>query len=431
VEKLENTEQMFYYCAYNTRPGEHPMATMRTISPTTARRLAIARQRLAGPKVCPDADGMLDVVRDLGCLQLDPISAVARSHQLVLWSRLGNYDLAHLDTLLWKDRRLFEYWAHAASIVLTENYHLHSKSMRKFGTGDSNWAAHVRNWLEENHALEQYILDEIRRNGPMLSRQFDGDVRLNWQSGGWNSGRNVSRMLDFLWTKGTLMVAGRSGGQKLWDLTERCLPDWTPRDVLSEREVVRRAAQISLRALGVATPAHIKLHFMRYSYTGLPGVLTDLEREGAIERVQLAEEGADWPGPWYIHRDDLPLLESLEAGEWQPRTTLLSPFDNLICDRARTEQLFNFNFRIEIYVPKDQRKYGYYVLPILHGDTLIGRLDPLMDRKNKRLTINAIYPEPGVQITGEAGNAVRRSIEDLAAFLGAKDIAYGERAVLS
>jgi uncharacterized protein YcaQ len=145
--------------------------------------------------------------------------------------------------------------------------------------------------------------------------------------------------------------------------------------------------------------------------------------------VQIDAEGKQWNGPWYVHADDLPLLESLSGGDaaWQPRTTLLSPFDNLIADRARTETLFNFDFRIEIYVPKEQRKYGYYVLPILHGDRLIGRIDPLMDRKAKRLNINAVFAEPDAPMDDETALAISASIGELAAFLDAKDIAYTER----
>jgi uncharacterized protein len=395
-----------------------------TISPTVARRLAVARQRLAGPRPEPTSETMLEVTRDLGCLQLDPISAVARSHLLVLWSRLGNYDLPTLDKLLYSDYALFEYWAHAASIVLTEDYPIHHWLMRRYAVGDSPWATRVRAWMQENKDLQAHILTEIREKGPLPSRYFEDKSSAEWYSTGWTGGRNVSQMLGYLWTDGTIMVAGRSGLQKLWDLSDRCLPEWTPRDTLPEDEVVRRAAQKSLRALGVATQQHIKLHYTRNRYPGLPHVLKDLEAEGCITRVKLADDGREWPGPWYVHRDDLPLLEGLSNGSWQPRTPLLSPFDNLICDRARTEKLFHFYFRIEIYVPKEKRQFGYYVLPILHGDRLIGRIDPTMDRKHKRLNINAIYAEPDAPTGTETARAVAGAIEELASFLGAREVAY-------
>ncbi|HEX2907755.1 MAG TPA: crosslink repair DNA glycosylase YcaQ family protein, partial [Phototrophicaceae bacterium] len=355
------------------------MTTLRTLTPTTVRRLAIARQYLSGP-VRPVSQ-MLDLIRDLGCLQLDPTSAVARNHLLVLWSRLGNYDQAHLNKLLWQERHLFEYWAHAASIVLTEDYPLHAARMNQYQLGE---------WVQENINFYNYVLGEITQRGPLSSKDFEDQSNSAWPSTGWTNGRNTSRMLDFLWMQGKILVKERRGHTRYWDLAERCLPDWTPREVLPEREVVRRAAQRALRALGVATAKQIKLHFTRYRYPELESVLQDLETEGQIQRVTIAEGATKWPGVWYSHTDDLPQLEQLEAGDWQPRTTLLSPFDNLIADRDRTEQLFNFEYRIEIYVPKDKRKFGYFVLPILHGDQLIGRIDPLMDRKTGTFHIHHV-----------------------------------------
>ena len=400
---------------------------MRTLSPTIARRLAISRQRLAGPRPPADAAGILDVVRDLGCLQLDPISAVARSHLLVLWSRLGKFDPAHLDTLLWRERQLFEYWAHCASIVLTEDYQIHAQRMQTSITGDSAWMQRTRDWVVENDALHQHIIDRLTREGPLGSQHFEDKSADEWHASGWTSGRNVPHLLDFMWGKGTVLVAGRTGQQRLWDLAERVLPSWTPRELLPERELVRRAAQKSLRALGVGRPQDIKNHFIRHNYPGLASALKELEAEGRIERVQIAEDGRLWPGIWYVHTDDLPLLEQLKSGTWQPRTTLLSPFDNLICDRARTELLWDFTFRIEIYVPKAKRQYGYYVLPILHGDKLIGRIDPTFDRKSGTLNIHAVHAEPNAPMMSEAAQAVADAIAELAAFLGARTIVYSER----
>ncbi len=402
-------------------------APVRTLTPALARRLAITRQHLAGPPPAPDAAGILDLIRDLGCLQLDPMTVVARSHQLVLWSRLGAYDLADLDTLLWQERKLFEYWAHCASIVLTEDYPIHQVQMYKSATGTSSWAVKVGAWIAANQALHDYIMQELCTKGPRLTSQFEDQAEEHWSSSGWTAGRNVSRMLDFLWIRGQITVAGRAGIQKVWDLTERHLPDAVALPALSEQEAVRLAVQKSLRALGVGRRADINQHYTRGSYPRLPAVLAELEAAGRIAQVAIRDDDRTWPGPWYIHIDDLPLLDQLAAGDWTPRTTLLSPFDNLICDRARTELLFDFNFRIEIYVPQAKRQYGYYVLPILHGDRLIGRIDPRMDRKQSRLVVNAVHAEPDAPLTDETARAVAGAIGDLAAFLGARDIAYTDR----
>jgi uncharacterized protein YcaQ len=397
---------------------------MRTITLETARRLALVRQRLAGERPTGDAAGILQVVRDLGCVQLDPISVVARSHTLVLWSRIGRYDFAHLDQLLWQDRSLFEYWAHAASIVPTDDYAIHRRLMHTYATEPptTHVGARFHAWLKENAGLRRHILGELKRNGPLPARAFEDQAEAEWYSTGWTSGRNVSQMLDYLWTKGLIMVAGRSGIQKLWDLSERCLPTGTPRETLSQREVVYRAAQRSLRALGVATTKHITQHFIRGRYAGLPQVMKQLERDGRIERIAV-EGGA---GEWFIHADDVPLLDQLGAIDFA-RTTLLSPFDNLICDRARTRQLFDFDFTIEIYVPPHKRRYGYYVLPILHGDRLIGRVDPKMDREHGRLMVNAVHAEAAAPMNRTTARAIRGAIEELATFLGAAEIVFGRR----
>ena len=390
---------------------------LRTLDPVLARRLVISRQRLAGTPPAAGPEAIMATVTDLASLQLDPISVVARSHQLVLWSRLGRYHLADLDGLLWRDRRLFEYWAHAAAIVCTDDYPIHSLLMRRYPSARH---AQLRAWLADNQALRRSILRQLRVGGPLPARALEDRAATDWQSSGWTQGRNVDRMLDLLWTQGRIMVAGRQGQQRVWDLAERCLPPSAPTRRPPEREVVRLAAQRSLRALGVATARDIDRSFTAGRYPGLASVLAGLQRSGQVEQVRLAANGSEQPGPWYVHTDDLPLLDRLESGDWRPRTTLLSPFDNLIINRDRTERLFDFSFRMEIYVPKAARRYGYYVLPILHGDRLIGRVDPALDRTNGRLAVHAIHPEPGAPAS--AGPAVDTALGELATFLGATGV---------
>jgi hypothetical protein len=393
-----------------------------TLTPTQARRLFIHKQRLAGPAPAPTSANMLAVARALRCLQLDPISAVARSHQLVMFSRVGPYDLAHLDQLLWRDRALFEYWAHCASLVLTEDFPLHHVRMRNHPSGEGVWSQRARQWLTDNARLKRYILRQLKKRGPLLSRDLEeeGQEPTAWVSTGWTSGRNISRMLDFLWLSGQIMVTARQGGQKVWDLAERVLPEWTPRETLREPEVTRRAIEHSVRALGVGTERHIKYHFVRGRYPHFKEAMTELIRAQRIREVEI--EG--WPGKWYLHAEDVALLDP-RITVHVPRTTLLSPFDNLIADRARTALMFDFDFRIEIYVPPAKRKYGYYVLPILHGDQLIGRIDPVMDREAGCLRVNAVYAEPGAPRS--AGPAVATAVQSLAQFLSAREIRYNRQ----
>jgi uncharacterized protein len=388
---------------------------LRTLDPALARRLAVSRQRLSGPPpAAAGPEAILSVATDLAGLQLDPISVVARSHLVVLWSRLGRFDPADLDALLWRERRLFEYWTHAAAIVCTADYPIHSLLMRRY---PSERHRRLREWLAANQRLRRSILRQLRADGPLPTRALEDRAETPWRSSGWTAGRNVDRMLDLLWTQGRILVAGRQGGQRVWDLAERVLPDWAPTRRPPEREVVRLAAQRSLRALGVATARDIDRHFTAGRYPALPAVLAGLERAGRVQRVRLVAGGTEWPGPWYVHADDLPLLDRLATGHWQPRTTLLSPFDNLLTDRQRTERLFGFSHRMELYVPRAARRYGYYVLPILHGDRLVGRVDPTLDRASGRLLVHAVHAEPDAPAS--AGPDVASALQELAGFLGA------------
>jgi uncharacterized protein YcaQ len=395
------------------------MTAVRTIDLATARRLAIAKQRLAGSPPRSSPARVLDTVRAIRCVQLDPISVVARSPLLVLRSRLAGFHPRHLDRLLWRDRSLFEYWAHAASIVLTEDHAIHHYRMRNFPSAADNWGRRFALWADRNAALRRSILRQLRRAGPMRIRDFaDNAVSESWVSTGWTRDRDVDQMLGFLWMRGAIMVAERRGLEKWWDLTDRVLPAEARRERIRAAEVTRRAAAHSLRALGVATAGQIRRHFTVGRYPELPRVLERLEREGVVERV-----GVDGlPGSWFVHRDDLPLLDRIERGSWRPRSTLLSPFDNAIHDRARASLLFALDYRMEIYVPKAKRRFGYYAMPLLHGDRFVARVDPAVDRERGRLVLKAVHAEDGIRPARELGPVVADAVRDLAAWGGAARI---------
>ena len=395
-----------------------------------ARHLAVNAQGLHQPQPA-SAEGMLNVFRQLGCVQLDPISAVAKSHQLVLRSRLAHTSVAALNTdldqLLWRDKSVFEYWAHCASMVLTEHYPIHSHRMRGHLKGTtSTWGQRMIAWVAENKALANHILREIKKHGPLPSSYFEEETHSDWNSTDWTSGRNVNQMLDFFWLGGKLMVVGRKGNSRLWDLAERHLPEWTPREKLRDAAIEKLATLQALQALGVATQQQINLHFTRYRYPTLKNTLADLEREGHVVRASV--EGMK--GDWYLPASQAATSQdsrfgSLETSEVGDIATLLSPFDNLICDRKRALALFNFDFTIEIYVPKEKRKFGYYVLPILYEDKIIGRVDPLMDRAKGILHIHQVHAETDAPMNRKAGKAVAQAIAQLGRFLGATHVNMG------
>jgi uncharacterized protein YcaQ len=395
-----------------------------------ARRLAVAKQHLAGKRPSkPDADYILRVTRDLGCLQLDPISTVAPSHLIVLWSRLGNFDTTDLDNLLWRDKKLFEYWAHQASIVMMEDYPLYYSLMRRhpdmLASQGSVWRQRIDKFLNANAKLRDHILNELRQKGPLLSREFEDKTRVKGNLG-WGSWGDVSRMMFHLFLRGEVMVVGREGKQKLYGLSEDFLPSWVSKKKLSAEEVEYLAVQRSLRALGIANSSEISWHFLRKRYPNLKATIKQLVADEEIIPISISD-GPVEKGERYIHSKDITLLNELESNKWEPRISLLSPFDNLFCDRARTKLLFNFDYTIEIYTPPNKRKFGYYVLSILYGEKFIGRIDPVMDRKNGKLIIKAVHAEPYAPKDKDTSREIRDSVEELSEFLGAKEVVYSRK----
>lgn len=314
---------------------------------------------------------------------------------------------------------MFSYWAHAASLVLTEDYPIHAHRMKNWPADNGKWRAEVAAWMEEHKPAQRYILRELK-NGPRRSKDLAPDSMRGWKSSGWNANQTITRLLDFMWIQGKIMIAGRQGVERVWARSDLWFPPEVRARRIPHRAAVEQATIHSLRALGIATRRHISQHFTRGQYPELPKVLASLIKKGAITEVGVK----DLPGTWYVLTEDLGLIEATAKG-WRGRTTLLSPFDNLICDRARTETMFDFDFRIEIYVPKAKRKYGYYVLSILDGDRLAGRIDPKMDRATNTLVVNAVHAEEWAEGNPAIARRARKSIESLARWQGATSITYG------
>ena len=367
-----------------------------------ARQLAVAGQLLDSPQ----PRSILEVVKWLGSLQMDPTSAVARSERLVLWSRLGNYDLAELERLRWETRELFDYWAR---IVPASDYAIHRETMRRYPRGAYARSNYIHEWLAANTGFRRYILRELRRRGPLRSRELEDRAELPWKTDGWNNGKSLGIMLELLWAGGKIGISRREGNERLWDVADRVFPTDQPKPAAGE--IARRVLDRQLRGLGVARPKELGRVFDGW-VPGRERALMALVREGRFVPVEIAGLTGDW----------LTHAELLERGPGEPRATLLSPFDKLVYYRDRTEELFGFRFRLEIYVPKAKREYGYFVLPFLHGNELVGRIDPLFDRKTRVLTIKAVHWEAGAPKA--ARPALKAAVADLAEWLGAEDVAY-------
>jgi uncharacterized protein YcaQ len=392
--------------------------TARVVSLRDARRLALHAQGLAGapPRGGRGPQAIAEVVRRIGCLQLDPVNTIARSPLLVLFARLGPVREASLERAAYGRRALFDAWAHEASLVAAADLPLHRWAMRTVLAGQDARAVRARAFLSANAAFCDELVDELRERGPLRARELEDRSTEPWRHGWWTdevSGRQtIARLLHLLWIGGRIGVGRREGGERLWDVLERCLPANAPSAQPSDDDAEREAALRAVRMLGVARPAHVRAHFLRRRYRRLPGTLAALVAAGRLERVTVAGLG----GAWYAAPEDLARLGELAPGS---RTTVLSPFDNLLCDRARTAELFDFDHRLEIYVPPAQRRWGYYVLPILHRERIVARADAALDGAAGVLRVHALFREAGVRRTAALDRCVMRALQRLAAWRGA------------
>ena len=361
---------------------------MHRLTKAQARRIAVRAQLLDSPR----PTDLLTVVRRLTMLQIDPTAAIAPSADLVAWSRLGStYQPAHLQQAVEQDRTLFE---HNALVRPMSDVGLYL-------AGAADWPSYERTraWLRDNDRFRRDILDLLgRSSGPMNSRDIPDTCVVPWASTGWTNNRNVTQMLEFLMMRGEVAIAGRVGRQRLWDLPERVYPA----DVVvpTVEEAHRAKNERRLTALGIA----------RQKTTAMPVEPADVGEAGEPAVV----EGTK--GEWRVNPGAL-------GEDFEGRAALLSPFDRLIHDRVRAQELFDFEYTLEMYKPAAKRRWGYFALPVLHGDRLVGKVDATADRKAGVLRVNAIHED--VRFTRAMTKAVQSELQDLASWLelGAVDAA--------
>jgi uncharacterized protein len=333
-------------------------------------------------------DDVLESIRRMGALQIDTISVVARSPYFVLFSRLGAYDPAWLDVLL-ADGSVFEYWAHEASYLPIEDYGLFRHRMLAPET--MGWKYRTA-WVAEHGAQMERVLAWVRERGAVRSADFERQVS---GPGAWWGWKPEKRALEYLLTAGELMVARRQSFQRVYDLRERVHPAWSDAMLESREEAERQLVLRAVHALGIAQVQWVADYF-RMSRRATPGVVRDLVSEG--ELIEARVDG--WNDVAVMHPAHVDTAEAAADGSLEPSlTTLLSPFDPLVWDRARASVMFGFDYRLECYTPAPKRRYGYYVLPVLRRGELVGRADAKAHRRDGVFEVKALYLEPGVRIS--------------------------------
>jgi uncharacterized protein len=350
------------------------------LTKTQARRIAVRAQLLDAPR----PKTLLEVVERLTLLQVDPTAAVAPNADLVAWSRLGSsYRPEQLKRALEVDRTLFEFDALVRPMS--------DLGLYLAGAADRPNHGRSRAWVRDNDGARKDILELLERSGPLSSRDIPDTCAVAWASTGWTNNRNVTMMLEFMQGRGEVAIAGRVGRERLWDLADRVYV--SDAQALSVEEAARIKNERRLAALGIAR-AQAREMPMEPIHVGEAG------EPAVVEGVK---------GEWRVDRRYL-------DGAFKGRTALLSPFDRLVHDRVRAEELFDFEYTLEMYKPAAKRRWGYFALPILHGDRLVGKLDAIADRKVSVLRVNAIYED--VTFTAAMTAAVKKEIGDLASWLG-------------
>lgn len=398
-----------------------------TITLQEARRLFLLKQRLVGKGLKKNLpESITEIVRDIAFIQWDPVTVVAPSHMISLWSRLGKFDWNELDELMFESKQVFLHYSPIAFLVLVEDYSIYNSLMKNYPHSlGKSWNSHIsaaKKFLESRENLSQQILQRLR-DGPKSIGDFYDIGERKKSIDGWTSGNEVSKMLYQLHMLGKAMISGRVGNQNLWSLTENFLPAWVSKDTYSEAELESITAMRSFNALGVATEFDINRYFVRGRYWKLREVLDHMEKQGNILRVEI--EGKQKGKQYFISANDLKLIDKLDSLKWETNMKLIAPFDNILNVRDRAERLFNFKYTLEQFFPQNKRKFGTYVLPILWQDQLVGRIDAKLEKKDRNLKVISVHVEDGFENNFDIPENLADTLIDFSGFISADKITYG------
>ncbi|HFR4562041.1 MAG: winged helix-turn-helix domain-containing protein [Enterobacter sichuanensis] len=385
------------------------------LSLSAARHLHLAAQGLLKkPRRRAQPADILSTVQRMSLLQIDTINIVARSPYLVLFSRLGSYPSQWLDESLSKGE-LMEYWAHEACFLPRSDFAL--VRHRMLAPEKMGWK-YRQAWMLEHAAEIEQLIAHIQENGPVRSADFEHPRK---GTSGWWEWKPHKRHLEGLFTSGKVMVIERRNFQRVYDLTHRVMPQWDDeRDLLSREAAEAIMLENSARSLGIFRSQWLADYY-RLRQPALKPLLEMWQQEQRIIPVMVETLGEMW-----LHEELLPLLPQALEGKLQAtHSTVLSPFDPVVWDRKRAEQLFGFSYRLECYTPAPKRQYGYFVLPLLHKGQLVGRMDAKMHRKTGTLEIIALYLEEGVRVTAALEKGLTLAISEFARWQGAHDVTLG------
>jgi hypothetical protein len=399
-------------------PPASSTSALPLVPAATARRLLLGLQGLLDdPRRRATAAELYALIERMGFVQLDSINVVERAHHLTLSSRLQGYRPALLDRLLERERRLFEHWTHDASAIPAIWYRFWRPRFERFRR-----AVHERPWWLERMGPEpQRVIDHVRerlvREGPLMTRDFE-DERGEGAEKTWWGWKPNKAALEYLWRTGEVAVAGRVHFHKVYDLAERVLPEAHAEPAPSPEEHLDWACRTALERIGMGTPREIAGFWQAVPLDEARAWCEQAAAAGEVAVVRV--EAVDGSAPALSYA--LPDWEERAAAfpSAPPRVRLLSPFDPILRDRRRARRLFGFDYRFEAFVPEPQRQHGYYVLPILEGERLIGRLDPKLDRSEKLLEVRALWWEPGARASQGRQRRLEAAVERLARLAGAE-----------